>query len=64
MYYISTKGNVMEAEKEMLEAMILDFSALSEENKKKIIETTELLVHTQNTAVPEIISKNDKPKQE
>jgi len=52
----------MDADKEMLEAMVLDFSALSEENKKKIIETTELLVHTQEMVVPEILAKKTKDK--
>jgi hypothetical protein len=35
-----------------------DFSALTEKNKKNIIEMTKFLVLTQNTIVPELL--NDK----
>ena len=48
----------MKADKDMLEAMISDFSVLSEENKRKIIETTKFLVHTQNIKIPELLAEN------
>ena len=62
MYGVGTKmwnGYGMEA-KVMNETLSEDFSALSEENKKCVIEMTRFLVLTQNTIVPKMLNpEND-----
>ena len=47
---------LMETDEYILETMILDFSNLSKRNKEKIIAATRLLLHTQNSVVPEILT--------
>jgi len=49
----------MEAEV-MNETLEKDFSALTEENRKSVIEMTRFLVLTQNTIIPKMLSpEND-----
>ncbi|MCL2293648.1 MAG: hypothetical protein FWC36_02115 [Spirochaetes bacterium] len=45
----------MKAE-ELNKTLDKDFSALTEENKKNVLEMTRLLVLTQNTIVPKILN--------
>jgi hypothetical protein len=42
----------------MNETLNKDFSALTEENKKSIIDMTKFLVITQNAIVPNILNEN------
>jgi hypothetical protein len=42
----------MDTNKEMAEILRHDFSALNENNRKKVVEMTKFLVLTQNTIVP------------
>jgi hypothetical protein len=46
----------MEQDKD-IESLNVDFTALTEKNKKGIIEMTKFLVLTQNTIVPELLNE-------
>ena len=50
----------VEPDKEMTEVLKQGFSALTEKNKKNMIEMTKFLVLTQNTIVPEILNRKKK----
>ena len=51
------------AQKHEKMAMIKDFSALSEENKKKVLDMTKFLVLTQNTIVPAMLQTGEQEAQ-
>ena len=46
----------MKQAENMTDTLNKDFSALTEENKKKVLEMTKFLVLTQNTIVPEVLN--------
>ena len=47
----------------MTETLNKDFSALTVENKKKVLEMTKFLVLTQNTIIPEMMTPSQKEEQ-
>ncbi|GHV39429.1 hypothetical protein AGMMS49546_11450 [Spirochaetia bacterium] len=46
---------------DIIETLQKDFSALTEENKKNIIEMTKFLVITQNKVLPSMLEQEDEP---
>jgi hypothetical protein len=51
----------MEKENGLNETLKIDFSALTEKNKKKVVDMTRFLVITQNKIVPELLNSKDIP---
>ena len=58
MVYLYTSMNETE---NLTETLNNDFSALTDDNKKSVLEMTKFLVLTQNTIIPEMLnpSKNE-----
>ena len=54
----------MKVAENMPETLTKDFSVLTEENKKKVIDMIKFLVLTQNTIVPEMLNPLQKNKKE
>ena len=61
MVYLYTSMNQSE---NLTETLNKDFSALTDDNKKSVLEMTKFLVLTQNTIIPEMLnpSKNEESK--
>ena len=61
MVYLLTSMNQTE---NLTETLNKDFSALTDNNKKSVLEMTKFLVLTQNTIIPEMLnpSKNEESK--
>jgi hypothetical protein len=51
----------MEGEKDLQETLNADFSALTEKNKKNVLEMTKFLVLTQNAIVHSILADSAPP---
>jgi hypothetical protein len=54
----------MEEEKDLQETLNTDFSALTEKNKKSVLEMTKFLVLTQNAIVPSMLADTPAPSNE
>ena len=61
MVYLYTSMNQSE---NLTETLNKDFSALTDDNKKNVLEMTKFLILTQNTIIPEMLnpSKNEENK--
>ena len=60
--YYGISFNSMNQTENLTETLNNDFSSLTDDNKKSVLEMTKFLVLTQNTIIPEMLnpSKNEK----
>jgi hypothetical protein len=58
---VSKGSKSMEKEKNLQETLKTDFPALTEKNKKSVLEMTKFLVLTQNAIVPSMLADTESP---